>query len=353
MKTSLHRYNNLDGIRTMAAIGVICMHVNANIGFEIIEGGIADYLINSVIAKMYLFVQLFFILSGFSMCCGYYDKIRNNQISLNKFYSRRYEKILPFFTLLVLIDVAIGFLPGGGFSLSSIAEAFADLTLMFGFYTTTGMSVIGVGWTLGVIFGFYILFPFFIYLIWDRKRAWFSLLITSMIYFLCVEYFQSGGSLTFRWMCYFVLGGLIYLYKDDISKFFEEKTWLGIVFVIVGFVVMFVVPFSGTESIATVIGLLKNMIGFSLMLSGALCAENKLWSNPVSRFISKVSLEIYLAHMVVFRAIEKSGLTTIAGENVVSYIISCVGTIGGALIFATVYQYIERIVKQRLIAKNA
>lgn len=33
------RYNNLDGIRSLAAIGVICMHVRANIGFEIGGGG--------------------------------------------------------------------------------------------------------------------------------------------------------------------------------------------------------------------------------------------------------------------------------------------------------------------------
>lgn len=33
------RYNNLDGIRSFAAVGVICMHVRANIGFEISAGG--------------------------------------------------------------------------------------------------------------------------------------------------------------------------------------------------------------------------------------------------------------------------------------------------------------------------
>ena len=69
------RYNNLDGLRTIAAIGVILMHVRANIGFEIIGGGVSDYIINRLIAGMGTFVQLFFIMSGFSMCCGYYVKI--------------------------------------------------------------------------------------------------------------------------------------------------------------------------------------------------------------------------------------------------------------------------------------
>lgn len=344
------RYNNLDGLRAMAAIGVVCMHVKFNIGFEI-QGGenIADYVINTLIAQMGGFVQLFYILSGFSMCCGYYEKIKNNQISLNKFYSRRYEKIFPFFTLLVLIDLAVDLLIDGGISLGSLAEAFADLTLMFGFYTTSGMSVIGVGWTLGIIFGFYILFPFFVWLIWNKRRAWFSLLLTSVVYIICVEYFQSGSSLMFRWMCYFVLGGLIYLYRDSISRLLVGKVWLGIVFIAAGFCIVYMIPSSGNGVSETVIRLLKNLTGYLLMLSGALCTDTKLWCNPVSRFLSKVSLEIYLAHMFIFRVLEKLGLTTIAGESVISYIIACFGTIGGTLIFAVTYQYIEAKVKKKVL----
>jgi len=34
----IRRYNNLDGLRTLAAIGVICMHIRANIGSEISGG---------------------------------------------------------------------------------------------------------------------------------------------------------------------------------------------------------------------------------------------------------------------------------------------------------------------------
>ncbi|MCD7804495.1 MAG: acyltransferase [Oscillospiraceae bacterium] len=346
--TRLQRYNNLDALRTIAAIGVICMHVRANIGFDVaVWGGTADYVVNTLIAQMGGFVQLFFILSGFSMCCGYYERIKNNEISLNKFYSRRYERILPFFALLVLIDLVVSLVFDGGISAGSIAEAFANLTLMFGFYTTSGMSVIGVGWTLGIIFGFYILFPFFVYLIWNKKRAWFSFAITCVIYVLCCEYFDSGSSLMFRWMCYFVLGGLMYLYKDSIVRFFERKTWLGVVFVLVGFAVVYMIPFSGEGTTETIVGLIKNIIGYGMMIIGALCPDTKLLSNPVSKFVSGVSFEIYLAHMMVFRVIDKLGLATIAGETLVSYILVCIGTTGGALVFAKAYQCVEGIVKKR------
>jgi len=298
------------------------------------------------------FVQLFFILSGFSMCCGYYEKIKNNQISLYKFYSRRYVKILPFFTLLVLMDLAVSMVFDGGIGTSNIYEAFADLTLLFGFLPASDITVIGVGWTLGVIFGFYILFPFFVYLLWNKKRAWLSLVITTALNYVCTVYFTVDGEAVecnvLRYLCYFIAGGIIYLYRDEISGLIKNGL-LGILITLLGFALVFMVENPVSGLVGPLIGTLKRMLGYTFMVAGALCAETKLWSNPVSKFISGVSLEIYLAHMMVFRVIEKLGMTTIAGGSVVSYVIACIGTIGGALIFAIVYQYAEGIIKKKVV----
>ncbi len=226
-------------------------------------------------------------------------------------------------------------------------EAFANLTLMFGFYTQSGMSVIGVGWTLGVIFGFYILFPFFVYLIWTKKRAWMILLITMVISYVSTVYFGSGGSLCFPWLCYFVAGGLIYLYRAEIERLMKNR-WVGITVTILGFVLVYVVKIPLEGNLAVILGTSKKLIGFSLMVTGAMCADTKMWCNPVSKFISGVSLEIYLAHMMVFRVIEKVGLTRIAGESVLSYVIVCILTTVGVLVFATAYQWCETKIRQKI-----
>ena len=65
------RYNAIDGLRTFAAIGVLAMHVNEN------SFCLSGFISERVIGVMGDFVFLFMIISGFSMCCGYYDKITN------------------------------------------------------------------------------------------------------------------------------------------------------------------------------------------------------------------------------------------------------------------------------------
>lgn len=89
------------------------------------------------------FVFLFMTVSAFGMCCGYYGRIINNTISFSDFYGKRFKRIFPFFGVLVLLDIILS--P----SIDMLYEAFANLTLMFGFLPNAGnISVIGVGWFL-------------------------------------------------------------------------------------------------------------------------------------------------------------------------------------------------------------
>ncbi len=327
------KYNNLDGLRTLAAIGVLCMHIYANIGFRLEN----SYIVHNIISQMGVCVQLFFILSGFAMCCGYYEKIKKNQISLYDFYNKRYFKILPFFAVLVIMDLGVSLLAQGNITLDKIYEAFADLTLMFGFYATKNMTVIGVGWTLGVIFGFYILFPFFVYLIWTKKRAWFMLIVTTIIAYICNVYFGVNGNLTFKWMYLFVAGGLIYLYRTDLEVLLTRK-WMPSVLVILGFLLVFVVNFQIGGATGN---LFRILLGFSMMVVGAIGRDCIILSNPFTKWVSGISLEVYLSHMLVYRVIEKIGLISFLGKTLMTYIIVCVLTFVGTCMVAMIFQWVE------------
>lgn len=202
------RYGAIDSLRMIACIGIMMMHLQANNNYEI-----TGYFYNTVIPSFTNFVFLFMTVSAFGMCCGYYEKVMKQTISLSDFYAKRFKKILPFFGVLVLIDVVLS--P----SRAALFEAFADLTLLFGFLPNAGnISVIGVGWFLGLVFVFYLCFPFFCVLLATKKRAWISFTVSLLYNFVCAEYFEVGRSNILYSACFFLAGGLIYLYRKELAK---------------------------------------------------------------------------------------------------------------------------------------
>lgn len=149
MEAKLKRYDALDGIRVFAMLGVLIMHVLANVSYR-------EELSNLYAYIMYFgrFTSLFMAVSAFSVSCGYFDKIQNESYeSIEKFYKRRFSKIFPFFAFITILDVILEFSKG------TVFEGFANLTLVFGLIPHESITVIGVGWTLGVIFVFYLLYP--------------------------------------------------------------------------------------------------------------------------------------------------------------------------------------------------
>lgn len=140
------------------------------------------------------------------------------------FYSKRFKKIFPFFGLLVLLDVTIS--P----SIKALYKAFADLTLLFGSLPgTKSISVIGVGWFLGLIFVFYICFPFYCVLTENRKRAWTAFVLSLLYNMVCTVYFETGRSNILYSACFFLAGGLIYLYRREINKWNRKVALVAVV----------------------------------------------------------------------------------------------------------------------------
>lgn len=71
---SNNRYENLDGLKVIAAFGIVAMHVSSNMGHPL-----TSEIATNIIGSMTHFVKLFLILSGFGMCCGYYEKFKRGE----------------------------------------------------------------------------------------------------------------------------------------------------------------------------------------------------------------------------------------------------------------------------------
>ena len=83
MATKADRYEGIDGLKAYAIIGIALMHVLAN-G----EYGIGGFVFERLIPSFTNLVFLFMMVSGFGMCCGYYQKIVDQKISVAYFYIR-------------------------------------------------------------------------------------------------------------------------------------------------------------------------------------------------------------------------------------------------------------------------
>ena len=104
-------------------------------------------------------------------------------------------------------------------SKNSLYEVFAKLTLCQGLLPNANISVIGVSWTLAVIFVFYMLFPFFCFLIGNKKRAWGVAAAALVFNYLCGSYFNAGRTNIVYDAIYFIAGGLIFLYRKELAEF--------------------------------------------------------------------------------------------------------------------------------------
>mgnify|MGYP001196719619 CR=1 FL=1 len=331
------RYDAIDGLRAFSAIGIVLMHVWPNGKYDI--GG---FVVNRLIQSFTNLVFLFMIISSFAMCCGYYEKVISNQISIENFYKNRYARIWPYFAFLCLLDLCIS--P----SFNSLYEVFANLTLCFGLLPNANIEVIGVGWYLGLIFVFYLIFPFFCFLLADKRRAWLALVVAFAFNLLCGIYFIEAGRTNIVYsMVYLMAGGLIFLYRDELSELADRYRC----FVLVLCLVAALVYFFMTET-------LTMLILFSLLLIYSIGVKNEgVLLNPITKFLSGISMEIYLCHMVVYRVIEKLRLTHMFASDVISYIIAAIGTIIGAVFFAKVTQWLlaqgHTVIKKKVMTENS
>lgn len=327
------RYDNLNGLRAMGAVSVLMMHVLMNGSFRI------PFPFYNVLAMGGKYVSLFMMVSAFSMCCGYYEKFTGKRMDLENFYHRRIMRIWPFFALLCVIDVVLS--PG----IDSLYELFANLTLCFGLLPNPNISVIGVGWFLGIIFVFYMIFPFFCYLISDRRRAWMALFISIVFHYICKFYFfdinhvpagfEDRGNMVSSAM-FFIGGGLIFIYRREITAVMSRIRYVFLVITLVLFGVL----------------VWKEYAWLALIVYGCMTMyaigdfKGAILDNQVTAIISDYSLEIYLCHMIFYRIFEKLHLIHLLGDGVIGYVVTCAAVFMGAWAFALVYkQFMKRVLR--------
>ncbi len=333
MAMKADRYEGIDGLKAYAIIGIALMHVLAN-G----EYGIGGFAFERLIPSFTNLVFLFMMVSGFGMCCGYYQKIIDRKISMGDFYSKRYIKIWPYFALLCALDFVIS--P----SKNSLYEVFANLTLCQGLLPNANISVIGVSWTLAVIFVFYMLFPFFCFLLGNKKRAW-GVVVAALIFnFVSSIYFNAGRKNIVYDAIYFIAGGLIFLYRKELAEFAQKHKVVAGAILLAATVAYFALGSSTLTMLFFCVIALVYTLG---------CNRGGVLVNPVAKFLGGICFEIYLCHMVIYRVLEKLHLIHLFGNGLLAYIFTAFAVICGSVVFSVCAKWflnkIETLIVNRRI----
>lgn len=328
MNKKVEYYNSIDGLRSFSAIGIVFMHVLENSEYVVATP------IHTFIEPLKWLVFLFMMISAFSMCCGYYEKVISGSISIVTFYKKRYQKIFPFFAILVLFDLIVSF------SINSLIEAFADLTLTFSLLPNSKISVIGVGWFIGIVFLFYMIFPFFCFILENKRRAWLGLLIAIIYHIVCVYYFFTPDFVDKDFIkhsnilycsMFFMAGGIIFLYREKLQVFCNQHHKIILMISVVMTALYIIRPFFLKNIVVYNIWML---ITFSSWLIISIEKETIYLSNKFVHFISGISFEIYLSHMFIFRIFDKLQIIYIFGKGPFSYVFISIAVILGSILFS-------------------
>ena len=85
----------------------------------------------------------------------------------------------------------------------------------------------------------------------------------------------------------------------------------------------------------------KTIVGFALILIGALSDRRTILANGFTRKIRDISLEIYLSHVVILRIIQKVGIICMVSNPTIAYIIIVLLTLVGSVIFARTFRIFD------------
>lgn len=136
-------------------------------------------------------------------------------------------------------------------------------------------------------------------------------------------------------MMFFMAGCILYLYRDRITEFVQKNKFMCWLLAGTVTIIYFYKNFFLPEEYTPILVLL---ISVSYVIY-AMGTSGLLLNNRLIRFVSKFSLEIYLAHMLVFRIFEKLDFLYVFGNetfvrSVLSYSFTVFVVIAGTVCFA-------------------
>ena len=259
-------------------------------------------------------VSCFFILSGFCIALGYFEKFKKlSKETLIDFYKKRLIKLYPLYFLTGLIFCIFWFIPKDFDWLWKFLFLYVPMLSPWSKYNAHGGNP--VGWFIGALFFCYLIIPFVSNLLsklTDTKKGWiiysFAFWLISVVLILLFSkenysYFYHFPILRlFEFLCGFSLG-CIFKNVNLILKINHTKQSILDIFIIATIcsLIYFVGKFDSWHTTTVLDYLLYIPLSCLLLIyisnikSGFLF---KVLENKITIFLANISLEMYLIHYI-------------------------------------------------------
>ena len=252
----------------------------------------------------YLMVEIFFMLSGFGMMCGYSDKILKHKISFKSYILKRLKKFYPifFFTLLLttIFELIYTHIYGETFIYPNfdlyhfILNVFCVQNGVFG----TDWSFDSPSWCISLCILMYCIFYYVVYTSKNENQIFYkSLVIISCTYIFSKE-ISIINTLLFRGLMCFFIGVILQIIYEKRQNF--NYKFIGVIsFVFVVFSTVLIRIYgagvAGNLQLFVILGFGPLLI-FSVLTVKFL---NKFLSLKPFLFLGNISISIYLFHFPI------------------------------------------------------
>ncbi|WIF78108.1 acyltransferase family protein [Citrobacter braakii] len=315
MATNKHkpRIDGPDILRGISALSVIVVHIIGNSGLKF------PYFIEKVGGHFTACVTFFFAISAFSITYAYGDNVFSRD-KFRDFYLKRIFRLAPLFYLAFIVEALTVYILYDH-SPNPLATILS-FSFLFSLVPTMQDSLVWAGWSLGIEWLFYIIYPFLICFVRTKKTA---LIAWGISCYISVEMLKIDSQYAglymniLNHMPFFISGILAFLMMPEMLQI---KHKLGNKANFASLVVLFVVAvyllsyfYADNNSISLYV---TYSIAWFVLISVSLVGFPIFLNNVFTRFLGKASYSIYLNHSIVILLLKLTGFFTYLNQNVAS-----------------------------------
>ena len=281
---------NLEILRGLAAFSVFLAHTTMYFGY------LAPRYIVSTYAGSFG-VNVFFMLTAYL----FWNQVINNRINFNKFFIKRFYRLVPIVITVVSVVTLIDFITSHDRNLNILRVSAIIKNYMFGFggvndvFSTDMYLRINTIWTLKWEWLFYLTLP--VLAIWPRKITLLIALIAAIFTFSDISKISSGDSDAVLFLAFFL--GAISLYIECFIKRYSSVILSMIILLIsIAFMAaLFAKGYEGSVHYKSILCTLSAYFSFLFFLTCPFSLPTKITKSL--QLLGKVSYSFYLWHLSV------------------------------------------------------